>query len=343
MRRSLRLALSMAALCVPRAGQAAPVSLATELPDVVSYAGPPAGFDAVHASDADLATYGFPPRPEPATSQVRKAWEQMISHARVRVFPHVRLAPRGQGGPLRNRNITRNGASTSTNWSGYTLTSNVASYTLGSFNLAIAAFNVPIAQQAFGTCSGGWEYSALWVGIDGVTNNSVLQAGTEADAYCSGTYTQADYYAWVEWYPANAIEITNLAITAGDVVAVWVYPVYNTSHGVALITNETTNNYVSMGIAAPAGTTLQGSSIEWIMERPANQDNTLTTLMNYVVSYMSSMYGQQIFGSPFPAMSPPASTNLSNTTMTDNAGATISTATPLGSNAVQFQDAGSAK
>ena len=342
MRRFFPLAVA-AATCAAGAAHAAPVPLATEMPGVVSFAGPPPGFDAVHASDADLQTYGFPPRPGPlAGAQARSGWEQMISHARIRIAPRLALAPRSVGGPLRARNITRKGASTSTNWSGFTLTSGVNSYTLGSFDLAVAAFNVPIAQQAFGTCSGGWEYSALWVGLDGVTTNSVMQAGTEADAYCSGGYTQADYYAWVEWYPANGIKVTNLAVTAGDVVAVWINPFFSTTNGMAFIINETTNNYVTIGFSAPAGTSLIGSSVEWIMERPANQNGSLTSLMNYAVSYMSNMYGQQVFGSTFVAMSPPPFTTLSNTTMTDTLGNTLSTANPLGNNAVQFQDAGSA-
>jgi hypothetical protein len=46
-------------------------------------------------------------------------------------------------------------------------------------------------------------YSYAWVGIDGVTTNSVEQIGTDSD-YVGG---QAHYYAW-RWtdHPCNRIE-----------------------------------------------------------------------------------------------------------------------------------------
>ena len=329
------------AVCLATSAQAAPLAVPTSLPGVVSFAGPPPGFDPVAASDADLAAYGFPPRPATVGSQARHGWEHMMSHARARIFPELRVAHRG-GGPLRSRKATRNGASTSTNWSGITVTNFATSYGLGSFVLGVGEFNVPVAQQAFGVCSGGWDYSALWVGLDGVNNNDVLQAGTEADAYCSNGTTNTDYYAWVEWYPADTLEITNLAITPGDVVAVWVYPNSATT-GAAFVINETTNQYLTMGITAPAGTSLQGSSVEWIMERPSNLDGSLTTLTNYVVSYMSNMYGQQAFQPSFPALSPPAFSYVGNSTMVDSLGYTLSVANTLGNSALQFQDVGNGK
>ena len=339
---SLRLTAALAAAtCLAAGAKAAPLPMATNLPNVVSFAGPPIGFDAVHASDADLDAYGFPPRPALAgDGRARHDWERMIGHARFRINPQLRTAP-WRAGPQQRRTLVRHGASTSTNWAGLTITNLATTFGLGSFALVVGEFNVPFAQQAFSTCSNNWDYSAAWVGMDGINNNSVLQAGTESDAYCAGTYTQQSYYAWVEWYPADATEITNMPVSAGDIMGVYVYAKGPTT-GLAVLINATTNQYVSMGITAPAGTTLQGSSVEWIMERPSLANNQLTTLTNFVASYMSSMNAAELFAPNFYAGLPPAYTYSSNTTMTDNAGRPLATATLLGAGAMQFQDTGSA-
>ena len=331
-----------AAACLAAGAQAAPLALATNLPGVVSFAGPPAGFDVVHASDADLDAYGFPPRPALAgDGRARHDWERLMSHARFRITPQLRVAP-WRAGPPQRRTAVRRNANTSTNWAGLTITNFATSLGLSSFTLVVGEFNVPFGQQAFGTCSNGWDYSASWVGIDGVNNNSVLQAGTETDAYCAGTYARPSYYAWTEWYPAAATEVTNMPVSAGDIMGVFVYAT-GPSAGQAVLIDATSNQYVSMGITAPAGTTLQGSSVEWIMERPSLDNNKLATLTNFVTSYMSSMNAAKLFAPNFYAGLPPAYTYSSMSTMTDDSGNTLATATLLGAGAMQFQDAGSAK
>jgi hypothetical protein len=35
------------------------------------------------------------------------------------------------------------------------------------FYYAYAEFTVPVAEQAFGGCTGAWDYSSSWVAIDG--------------------------------------------------------------------------------------------------------------------------------------------------------------------------------
>ncbi len=334
--------LFAAAICCTASAWAAPLALSTNVPDVVSFAGPPAGFDAVHASDAALDAYGFPPRPALAgDGHARRDWERMLSHARIRVNPQLRMIP-GRAGPQQLRTMVRHGANTSTNWTGFTLSNNMRQLGLGSFTLVTGQLNVPAAEQAFGVCTGAWDYSAVWAGLDGVNNNGVLQAGTESDAYCSGANTQTSYYAWLEWYPAAGLQITNMTVSAGDIVSIFLYGTGPTTGAVVLI-DATTNHYVSMGITAPAGTTLQGSSAEWIMERPTLKGNQLSTLTNFVASYMSSMNAAPLFAPQFPAGAPPAGTYSSTVTMNDSAGETLATATLLGANGMVFQDTGAAK
>lgn len=69
----------------------------------------------------------------------------------------------------------------SSNWSGYAETS------AAPYSGVSGEWTVPTL-----TCSGGSQYSAAWLGIDGFNNDSLIQTGTEQD--CSNK--SASYSAW---------------------------------------------------------------------------------------------------------------------------------------------------
>ncbi|MFF7468140.1 G1 family glutamic endopeptidase [Streptomyces sp. NPDC008092] len=72
----------------------------------------------------------------------------------------------------------------SADWSGYAAS--------GAHDLIQATWVLPAVS-----CTSGSQYSSVWVGLDGYTNSTVEQIGTEAD--CSnGTPV---YYAWYQFYP----------------------------------------------------------------------------------------------------------------------------------------------
>ena len=91
------------------------------------------------------------------------------------------------------------GATTSTNWSGYAATG--GTYT---------SVSVTFAQPAI-KCSFGDQYASFWVGLDGDGSDSVEQTGTEAD--CDGG--DPEYSSWYELYPADPVNYHN-TINAGD-------------------------------------------------------------------------------------------------------------------------------
>ena len=92
----------------------------------------------------------------------------------------------------------------SSNWAGYAVGG-------GRHTSVSAQWTVPAVSA---TARPG--YSALWVGIDGFTNDALIQAGTEADFY-DGV---AHYTAWWEILPAPAVTIHSLSVRAGDRVSV---------------------------------------------------------------------------------------------------------------------------
>jgi hypothetical protein len=87
----------------------------------------------------------------------------------------------------------------STNWSGYAATS-------GTYTSATASWTQPA-----GKCTGGDQYAAFWVGLDGYSSDTVEQTGSEVD--CIGR--TAEYYAWYEAYPSASVNYSN-TVKAGD-------------------------------------------------------------------------------------------------------------------------------
>ena len=92
----------------------------------------------------------------------------------------------------------------STNWSGYAQSTK----TKGTFTAVKDYWTVPTVS----TKPAGDQYSSDWVGIDGFSNDTLVQDGTEADNL-GGT---AHYDAWTEILPASEVVIPGLNIKPGN-------------------------------------------------------------------------------------------------------------------------------
>jgi Peptidase A4 family len=88
---------------------------------------------------------------------------------------------------------------TSSNWSGYAVDGALVSQVSGEWT-------VPAVEP-----SASATYSAMWVGIGGTSDSSVIQVGTEQD-YAGG----GRYYSWYEALPAAEIRLDSLAVQPGD-------------------------------------------------------------------------------------------------------------------------------
>jgi hypothetical protein len=212
-----------------------------------------------------------------------------VQHTNIYHTPVQNLTPAIHEKPD-NAPVAKNSTATSSgNWSGYADYQPDAPF-LGANSYVFAEWIIPFAQQAFGTCSGSWEYSSQWIGFDGLASNDVLQAGSEADAYCNSGTTESFYSLWYEWYPNPETRITNLAVQPGDLVGVEVW-YYSGETGGAYWINYTTQVAASIVFSAPSGTTFSGTSVEWIVEAPtvsggvAALTNYTATPWNYTLGY----------------------------------------------------------
>ena len=243
---------------------------------------PPANFNPVTASDAALAHYGFPPRPNAATAPDDYAfWRHLVTLPAKRVNPTLRATKVYNGpaqiGPLAARSANGPTGTSSNNWSGYAIVDGKNPFKATN-TYVYGAFVVPTARQAFGACK-GTVYSSSWVGIDGFNSSDVFQAGIEADATCSANKTTAYYTAWYEWFPISEIAISSPPVAPGNLIYVYIWNVSQTQ-GWYYMANDTQNVYSTLEFKAPKGTKLTGNSVEWIVERPGI-GGSLSNLMNY--------------------------------------------------------------
>jgi hypothetical protein len=307
---------------------------------------PPAGFDPTTASAEENARYKVPPAPDPqASPQGYAAWAAAVTSKALRESPvltktNITNGPardaRG-GGPIANNAVT----TTSSNWSG-SATLHIANPK--NTEAVEAYFVVPTAHQAFGACDGGWDYSSVWPGIDGAfISPDVLQGGIEADAYCNGGTKSTLYSAWIEWFPFNETRVSSPVITPGDYLFVEVWNV-STTLGYVYFHDYSSNVTAEYQLTAPSGTTLQGNSVEWVVERPG-VGGGLATLANYIDTPLTYGIAWDYTNAPrtnyFPNRSPTVGT-LNYITMYDNNGNDISTGYGGAYFSLLFYDYGSA-
>jgi hypothetical protein len=143
----------------------------------------------------------------------------------------------------------------SSNWSGYAITA-------GPYTSAQGTFTVPSLSSS-ATCN---EEMSEWVGIDGWSNQDLIQAGIgeslkdPAGAGC----TTGTFYVWAWWevLPA-ASTLVPLTVHAGDQVTVVISQLNGTNWQIVL-TDATSHQSATEGVAYGG----PGSSAEWVVEAP---------------------------------------------------------------------------
>jgi Peptidase A4 family len=247
---------------------------------ITTFAPPPAGFDPLTASAAKLAHHGFPARPK--NPELRARYDAVFTRMRGKlqyIVPTFRIDPNKTTHP--RQAIKTAGTETSDNWSGgivYAAAGESFSWVQGDW----------VVPNVYPPTDGEWYYCLNWVGLDGDGSSDVCQAGMVCAAYKSGTSISRMIYPWHEWYPQSWIEITNLAISAGDMVSVVICTSGpGSTSATVYFGNVTSGVYTSYTITAPSGTQLSGNCAEWIVETP------------YVGGVLTSMpdYGQVFFSS----------------------------------------------
>jgi|SRR5712671_6698123 len=151
---------------------------------------------------------------------------------------------------IRNRN------GTSGNWAGYAVASNLDAPLSGAVSEVKGTWIVPAVSAS----ESGHTYSSNWIGIDGYSDNTVEQTGTEQDMTPNGPV----YYAWFEMYPKFGYRIANFPVEPGDTIFAEVRYVGNNRFSLT-ISNLTRN--VSFPTTQRSNKARRQSA-EWIVEAP---------------------------------------------------------------------------
>lgn len=151
----------------------------------------------------------------------------------------------------------RNG--TSSNWGAYAVQTSLTSPQKNAVSAVHGSWQVPTVSAS----TSADTYSAFWVGIDGYSDNTVEQLGTEQDWTPSG----ATNYVWFEMYPHQSFYITGFPIEPGDTFSASV----NYAGGglfILSITNVTKNVAYTVPTKNTKMNNALRESAEWIVEAP---------------------------------------------------------------------------
>ncbi|EIW87319.1 Aspergilloglutamic peptidase, partial [Coniophora puteana RWD-64-598 SS2] len=99
----------------------------------------------------------------------------------------------------------------------------------------------------------------MWVGIDGVGCQVILQTGVDATI----DNGQVSYSSWYEWYPDPSHTFDNINFSAGDVVTLTA-TAHTTNTGTVTIENATNGQKVSSDVNSTTALCMQNA--EWIVE-----------------------------------------------------------------------------
>jgi hypothetical protein len=229
--------------------------------EVRVFAGAPAGFDPAAASDEELMTYGYPRRPDPSDTRAFSVWLKSVSTKRITPELSVNLS---KNHSLNHKPFSAVKANSVNQAEG----DDVSGYSLlgGSpkFDETVGDWIVPSVNAQFEKFSG---YSSMSVSLDGNCNcNDSILAGTEQDS----VKETSSYYAWIEFSPLNEVEIKNLTVQPGDVIAAYVSMEVKSgkTYGVYYIANLNSTESVSATILMPSGVTYVGAAANWFLQRP---------------------------------------------------------------------------
>jgi hypothetical protein len=168
----------------------------TNLPGVYAFTQPPADFDPSTASKEDLESWGYPPRTDVTEGLAAQArWLDEVNPKLRRSVPELVSRPNAYNRQVMGLKMksTKSNVVLATlgNWSGYGLVTPSGGEP---FYRVSGRWTVPAVKQAPGTCSGGWDYSSQWVGIDGFNNVDLLQAGSAANVFCDIGQNVTEYF-----------------------------------------------------------------------------------------------------------------------------------------------------
>jgi hypothetical protein len=260
----------------------------TSVAGVRAYVEPPKGFSPLTASDVELATYGFPPRPDKQADPDRyRWWERAMGLTKTRWNGELEPVPLSSNGrnergaippisSLAPENTPPNGLQyqMNVNAAGVILTNKLTKYNeKSSFVEVESIISVSGAQppSSYGTCTYDYKefsfagFDSVWASFSDYlySLSPGLQDGVYGDVPCGygGVAGTPFYYTEFGWmYPLSRA----FAVNPGDVVWAFVQAT-SASTGYVYLEDLTTQVYASYSISTPG---LVGHNVGWLVFTP---------------------------------------------------------------------------
>jgi hypothetical protein len=156
---------------------------------------------------------------------------------------------------------------TSTDWAGYVVASDLIN-PQPLLRYVSASWTVPETEV-----SPRSTYSAVWIGIGGQRDDTLIQIGTEQDS--AGGH--AAYSAWYEMLPSDSVTIAAIKVSAGDRISASINLTDATTNQWELRITDVTKG---QGFDETFSYDSYRLTAEWIVERPTVR-NVISTLANF--------------------------------------------------------------
>jgi hypothetical protein len=152
-------------------------------------------------------------------------------------------------------------------WGGYGVSSNVL-FPQAEVTGINGSWIVPKA-----TVTTGNTFSAIWIGIGGQSDETLIQVGTEQDSVSGKEF----YQIWYELLPNNSIPIKEVTIFPGDKITAAVTLVDSNSDSWRV---EIRDESTGQGFSQDFSYNSSRRTAEWIVERPT-VNNRMSTLNSF--------------------------------------------------------------
>lgn len=257
---------------------------------------PPPGFSPVSATNAQLREYGMPPRP--ITAPGLASWTRMMATYRRTPVPDIEVMTKAWDPSAQPTTSSPVGAASNSHWSGWLGDSNYQE-----FVAAQANYTQPTAENT--SCTNSDE--TTWVGLGGWNSQKLVQDGTWSPT-SSGTpcSSGSNYCAWYEYLNGtlgiSATILSNVDVRAGN--SIHSYVAYETSNGLIdyYVADNSTGTYQALEVAGVGTTYYDGSSADFIAERP-DVNGSFTPLERFTTFSFSGAEGETTSGSWIPISS----------------------------------------
>jgi hypothetical protein len=219
-------------------------------------------------SDEDVIAQGYPPRPDPTRSPAAYAkWLALFSRAVTILPPHSV----SRSDVSHSAGGVTEGPANNSHWSGFAVTGLPFE-----FWAASGEWGVPSVTDSCLNC-----YSSVWAGLDGaptlpISQQNLVQDGTEQDCIDSGKGFMTNYYAWTEAYPQQPFAQEVFSVSPKD--PMWVFVYVGDSNGNLdpmgggyawfIIQDQKTAQTSVTSLVLWNSFGFVGTSAEWIVERP---------------------------------------------------------------------------